>query len=81
MRVRICRYAAIARVVAGSRRYRHAMPDAAYTYWYVSEFFGLMVAVWAMMFILDRIWPSNYEREHSEKKNTDPLTPQLRDLS
>jgi hypothetical protein len=39
------------------------MPDAAYTYWNVADFIGLMVALWAMMFILDWIWPSNYERE------------------
>jgi hypothetical protein len=43
------------------------MPDAAYTYWNVADFIGLMVALWAMMFIFDRIWPSNIERERAEK--------------
>ena len=57
------------------------MPDPAYIYWYEAEFIGLIVVLWAMMFILDWIWPSNYEREHREKKNGEPLTPQLRDLS
>ena len=58
------------------------MSNAAYTYWYVAEFIGLIVAMWAMMFILDRVWPSNIEREQDKKANgSDPSIPQLRDLS
>lgn len=43
------------------------MPDPAYTYFYEAEFFAVILALWAMMFILDWIWPSNYEREWKEQ--------------
>jgi hypothetical protein len=44
------------------------MPDPADTYFYVGEFIALILAMWAMMLILDQIWPSNYERDQAEKK-------------
>ena len=47
------------------------MPDTAYTYWYFGEFIVLMLSLWAMMFILDRIWLSNIEREKRERSSPD----------
>ena len=36
--------------------------------WYFVEFIVLMLGLWAMMFILDRIWPSNFDRAQAEKR-------------
>jgi hypothetical protein len=68
MRAGICRHDKIARAVANlAAVWGRAMPDPAYTYWYVGEFVAVMLGLWAMMFVLDWIWPSNIERERAEK--------------
>ena len=41
------------------------MPETLY---YFLTFVALMVVLWTMMLVLDRIWPSNFEREQDERE-------------
>jgi hypothetical protein len=35
---------------------------------YAVLFVGLFLALWGLAWLLDRVWPSNYERQHLSEK-------------
>ena len=38
-------------------------------------FAAVLGAIWTLAFVLDRVWPSNFEREHRKKREQGSTAP------